>query len=58
MGVTRPEHTPEFTGNHSPTAGALQNALQIDPARLAEAIGNLPPEQREAILTALGVPVQ
>jgi hypothetical protein len=35
---------------------ALQAALQIlaDPARLGEAIGRLAPEQREAVLRALG----
>jgi hypothetical protein len=43
------------SGNSTPSPSALQSALQIDAARLVEAIGRLSPEERAAVLRALAV---
>ncbi len=39
--------------NSSSTPAALQSALQIDAARLVEAVNRLSPEERAAVLRAL-----
>ncbi len=47
--------TADSSGKTEDSQDALQKALQIDPAALLAAIGNLTAEQRAEILKALGV---
>jgi len=52
---TGAEHTLDSTGNSGALQVALQTALQIaDPTGVAEAVGRLTPEERAALLVALG----
>ena len=55
VGASGLESPPDFTDQTGSESNALPNALPIDPAHLAEAIGRLNPAQRAAILAALGV---